>query len=80
MIRLDNVVEFLLSYSRSNTNFVEINIRELIENLFLNSYRHIFEENQIKVVLEINQTFKIVHNQKFFEDIFENLFQTQLKP
>lgn len=79
MIRLDNVVEFLLSYSRSNTNFVEINIRELIENLFLNSYRHIFEENQIKVSLEINQTFKIIHNQKFFEDIFENLISNSIK-
>jgi len=79
MMKLDSVVEFLLSYARSNIGFKEINVKEMIENLFFEEYAHIFEDEKIKAVVDIKGTFKIIHNQKFFEDIFENLISNSVK-
>ncbi len=79
MIKLDSVVDFLLSYARSNIDFKEINIKNLIENLFFDAYAHILEKENIKVEISIKDSFKVIHNQKFFEDIFENLISNSIK-
>jgi signal transduction histidine kinase len=79
MIRLDSVVDFLLSYAKSNIGFVDINVKELIENLIYNEYRPIFQKENIKVEVIFDETLIINHNQKFFEDIFENLISNSIK-
>jgi signal transduction histidine kinase len=79
MMKLDSVVNFLLSYARSNIDFKEINVKEMIENLFFDAYSHIFTEQKIKIDVDIKDVFKIVHNQKFLEDIFENLISNSIK-
>ncbi len=79
MVKLDSVVDFLLSYARSNIDFKEINVKEMIENLFFDSYAHILKKENIKVEIAIKDSFKVIHNQKFFEDIFENLISNSIK-
>lgn len=79
MLKLDSVVNFLLSYARSNIDFVEIHVKELIEKLFLTDYNHIFQNEGISVEISIKENFKVFHNQKFFEDIFENLISNSIK-
>jgi signal transduction histidine kinase len=79
MITLGRAVDFMLSYAGSNTDFTEINLKELIENLFLNVYHPIFEKNKIKVIVEINRPLIITHNRKFFEDIIENFISNSIK-
>lgn len=79
MVKLDSVVDFLLSYARSNIDFKVINVKEMIENLFLEAYVHIFKKENIEVEIAIKDSFKVVHNQKFFEDIFENLISNSIK-
>jgi len=79
MTRLDSAVDFMLSYAQSNTDFKEINIKSLIEDLFNESYKKIFEQNKIKTIVEIEKPLIIVHNQKFFEDIIENLISNSIK-
>lgn len=79
MIKLDSAVNFLLSYARSNIDFKEINIKELLENLLNESYKHVFDKEHIKATVEIDKPLLLVHNQKFFEDIFENLISNSIK-
>ncbi len=79
MMKLDSVINFLLSYARSNIDFKEINFKDIIENLLLDAYAHIFADEKIEAEIDIKGTFKIVHNQKFFEDIFENLISNSVK-
>lgn len=79
MTKLDGAVDFMLSYARSNTDFKEINIKELIEELFTDSYRDIFTSKGIRTIVEIDKPLMIVHNQKFFEDIIENLISNSIK-
>lgn len=79
MVKLDSVVNFLLSYAQSNIDFKEINVKNLIEKLFVEDYSHIFTQEKINAEIEIKDTFKVFHNQKFFEDIFENLISNSIK-
>jgi len=79
MMKLDKAVDFMLSYAQSNSDFKEINIKILIEHLFEHIYKSIFEEEGIHTIVEINEPLIIVHNQKFFEDIIENLISNSRK-
>lgn len=79
MMRLLSVIDFLLSYTRSNIGFTEINVKSLIENLFFNEYDHVFKKERINIEVVFDGTLLINHNQKFFEDIFENLISNSLK-
>ncbi len=79
MMKLDKAVDFMLSYAQSNSDFKEINIKTLIEHLFENIYKSIFEEEGIRATVEINEPLIIEHNQKFFEDIIENLISNSRK-
>lgn len=79
MTALDKGIDFLLSYAGSNSDFVEINIKNLIENLINVSYKHTFEKEKIRTIIEINKPLIITHNKKFFEDIIENLISNSIK-
>jgi signal transduction histidine kinase len=79
MLKLESVVNFMLSYAKSDTDFREIDIKGLIENLFNNFYKATFEKNEIHAIAEIDKPLMIYHNQKFFEDIIENLISNSIK-
>ncbi|KAA9325169.1 sensor histidine kinase [Adhaeribacter soli] len=78
MQSLDSVVSFLLSYAKSNTDFKEFDMKVLIEKAF-DMHKHIFEKENIKSIVEINSSLLITHNEKFVEDIIENLISNSVK-
>lgn len=79
MAKLDSVLEFLLSYTKSNVSFQPINVKELIEDLMLNKYADLFSKKNIQAYVDIDQPLVITHNYKFLEDIIENLISNSIK-
>ena len=79
MSKLDSVLEFLLSYTKSNISFQAINVKELIEDLFFNKYKDLFIKKEIQAYVEIDKPLIITHNYKFLEDIIENLISNSVK-
>ncbi len=79
MEKLDKGVRFLLSYADANKDFVEIDIKSLIEKLFTEHYKEILDFEGITPIIEIRNTIILLHNYKFFEDIFENLINNSIK-
>ncbi|MDB4291769.1 ATP-binding protein [Maribacter sp.] len=79
MSNLNKVIDFMLSYAGSTLDVNDINIKELITNLFNISYVPVFEAENIKTNIEISDSFIIPTNKKFFEDIFENLISNSIK-
>lgn len=78
MLTLDEVINFMLSYSRSNLNFEDIKIKELIENLF-NSYNTVFEAQGIQSIIDIADNLQIHSNRQFFVDILQNIISNSIK-
>jgi len=78
MQNLGSMVDFLLSYAKSNIDFVELDIKALIEKLF-KQFKHIFDKEGIQTIVEITDTLRLIHNEKFIEDIFENLISNSIK-
>ncbi len=79
MSNLNRIIDFMLSYAGSNVAMSELNIKVLIENLFFNSYIPVFEAEKIKPIVEIRDSFILNTNQKFFEEIIENLISNSIK-
>ncbi len=79
MEKLDKGVKFLLSYANSNKEAEEIDIKSMIEKLFYEHYKDIFQNEGITPIVDIRDTFVFIHNYKFFEDIFENLINNSIK-
>lgn len=78
MLVLDAVINFMLSYSRSNLNFEDINIKELIENLF-SSYNTVFDSEGIQTITDIADNLQIHSNKQFFIDILQNIISNSIK-
>jgi len=79
MLKLRSGVDFMLKYAKSDTEIEQLNIKELIENLFLNIYQSKFYEEKIETLVEINKDLIINYNRKAFEDIFDNLISNSIK-
>jgi signal transduction histidine kinase len=79
MNRLNVVIDFMLSYAASNTDFEEFSVKELIDNLLLNAYNEVFSKEQINVQVDIIDDFILLANKKFFEDIIQNLISNSIK-
>lgn len=79
MERLNQVIDFMLSYAGSNVDFEDFNVRDLVEDLLLRSYNSIFEHENIQCTVEIRDPFILNANKKFFEDIFQNLISNSIK-
>jgi signal transduction histidine kinase len=79
MATLLKVTDFMLSYASSDIDFEDFSVKELIENLLLNTYSQTFKSENIHVVVEIQEDFIINANRKFFEDIFQNLLANSIK-
>ncbi|HNW70038.1 MAG TPA: sensor histidine kinase [Bacteroidales bacterium] len=78
MTILNKVIDFMLSYAGSNVSFEELEIKELIENIF-NKYEVKFRNENIKSIVEIKDNFIINSNRQFFADIFQNLILNSIK-
>lgn len=79
MNHLGNAVNFLLKYAKDDQNFEEINVKEVLENIFRNIYQQEFERRGITAYLEINKDLVVKYNLKAFEDIFDNLISNSFK-
>lgn len=78
MLTLDHVINFMLSYSRSNLNFEELKMKKVIEELFY-SYNTIFEEEDIRTETIIPENLVINSNRQFFIDIIQNIISNSIK-
>jgi len=69
----------MLSYASSDIDFEEFSVKELIDELLLETYKQTFKAENIEVVVEIKDDFVISANKKFFEDIFQNFIANSIK-
>lgn len=79
LIALNNALDFMLSYSKSNVHFELINISKLLDNLKKVAYTAVLGEKKIQLKLDIDPNIEFFHNKKFFEDIFQNLIDNSIK-
>lgn len=79
MLKLRTGVDFMLKYAKSDTELEEINLHELIENLFDNIYVERFIAEGITTSLEIKSDLVLEYNRKAIEDIFDNLISNSIK-
>lgn len=79
MNTLNKVIDFMLSYAGSNVDFEDFSVKALIEDLLFMSYKQTFDDEQIRVVVEISDDFIINANKKFFQDIIQNLVSNSIK-
>jgi signal transduction histidine kinase len=79
MTTLSKVIDFMLSYAGSNVDFEDFSIKQLIEDLMFVSYKRTFEDENIKVIVEITDDFILNANKKFFQDIIQNLVSNSIK-
>ncbi|WP_442266517.1 sensor histidine kinase [Tenacibaculum sp. ZS6-P6] len=79
MLKLRKGVDFMLKYAKSDTELEEINLRELISNLFNNIYYDRLIEQGIKTTIEIKDNLILNYNRKALEDIFDNLISNSIK-
>ncbi|MDI1257113.1 MAG: sensor histidine kinase [Flavobacterium sp.] len=78
-IALRTGVDFMLKYAQSDDNIEDINLFELIENLFSNIYVSEFQKQNISTQLELNKGLILSYNKKALEDIFDNLISNSIK-
>jgi signal transduction histidine kinase len=79
MNKLSTAIDFMLSYAKANSSFVEIDLRATITNLFNRTYRDRLSKEGIHSTVDLRDSFVFTHNLKFFEDIFENLITNSIK-
>jgi signal transduction histidine kinase len=79
MKTLNKVIDFMLSYASSNVEFTDFNVKKVLSNLLNNEYERKFENEKIRVILEIPSNIILVGNQKLFENLFENLVANSIK-
>jgi signal transduction histidine kinase len=72
-------VDFMLKYAKSDTNLEEINLRELVDNLFNTIYAASFKEHNISTQIELSDNLIITYNRKAIEDVFDNLISNSIK-
>jgi len=78
MITLNKVVDFMLSYASSELEFDNIEIGNILKELFA-VYQVLFEAEGITLTLELKDEITINTNKKFLEDILENLISNSVK-
>jgi len=76
---LGKVVDFMLSYAKAAIDIEDFSVKAVIENIFNDYYKHVFEVEGIKSQVEIRDDIQLSGNKKFFEDVFENLISNSIK-
>lgn len=79
MLSLNKAIDYMLSYALSNTDQIDINIKELLQSLLSIHYKDILERNNITSIFEMSDTVIVKANERFFLDIFENLVDNSVK-
>ncbi|MBO0356217.1 ATP-binding protein [Muricauda ruestringensis] len=79
MVNLNKVIDFMLSYAGSNIDMEDFNVKNHLEDLFNKAYVPVFDAEDIKHIVEVQDNFVLHANKKFFEDIFENLISNSIK-
>ena len=78
MLVLNQVIDFMLSYSKSGLNFEDLNLNELVSGLF-ESYETSLKAENIRSVVEIPDNLRINTNRQFFMDILQNMISNSVK-
>ena len=78
MLVLNQVIDFMLSYSKSGLNFEDLNRNELVSGLF-KSYETSLKAENIRSVVEIPDNLRINTNRQFFMDILQNMISNSVK-
>ncbi|MFW0737688.1 sensor histidine kinase [Flavobacterium sp. T12S277] len=79
MMKLRTGVDFMLKYAKSDSDFEEISIKELIENLFNNIYEDILSKEKIQTEIILDKDLILNYNRKAIEDILDNLISNSIK-
>lgn len=72
-------VDFMLKYAQSDNEIEDINLHDLINNLFSNIYVNEFQKQGIETQLELSDKLILNYNKKAIEDIFDNLISNSIK-
>lgn len=72
-------VDFMLKYAQSDNELEEINLYELINNLFHSIYANVFKNEGIDWQIELSDKLILYYNKKAIEDIFDNLISNSIK-
>ena len=78
MLVLNQVIDFMLSYSKSGLNFEDLNLNELVSGLF-KSYETSLKAENIRSIVEIPDNLRINTNRRFFMDILQNMISNSVK-
>ena len=78
MLVLNQVIDFMLSYSKSGLNFEDLNLNELVSGLF-KSYETSLKAENIRSVVESPDNLRINTNRQFFMDILQNMISNSVK-
>ena len=78
MLVLNQVIDFMLRYSKSGLNFEDLNLNELVSGLF-KSYETSLKAENIRSVVEIPDNLRINTNRQFFMDILQNMISNSVK-
>lgn len=78
-INLRTGVDFMLKYAQSDTELEQINLHELVNNLFVNIYSSEFDKELIFANLDLNPNLDLHYNRKAIEDVFDNLISNSIK-
>lgn len=79
MIKLRTGVDFMLKYAKSDSDFEEISIKELIYNLLDNIYEDILSKEKIQTEIILDKDLILNYNRKAIEDIIDNLISNSIK-
>jgi len=72
-------VDFMLKYAQSDNEIEEINLYNLVRNLFENIYDNAFKKDKITAILDLKDGLILNYNRKALEDIFDNLISNSIK-
>jgi signal transduction histidine kinase len=78
-ITLSRILDFMLSYAKSDLPIETFSVKNLLQNLFSYTYLSLFELENIHANVEMQEDLLINSNPKFFEDIFEQLISNSVK-
>jgi signal transduction histidine kinase len=79
MIKLRTGVDFMLKYAKTDSDFEEISIKDLINNLFYNIYDEILSKEKIQTEIILDKDLILNYNRKAIEDILDNLISNSIK-
>src|SRR5690606_33274203 len=78
-ITLRKGVDFMLKFAQSDDEIEDINLFELLSNLFYNIYDDVFKKESIEVQLDLKSNLIVRYNKKAIEDIFDNFITNSIK-